>query len=195
MRSWEIARPNLARAMDRSSRMVRSTGPQPYVATRSKEKKSRRHQSCRSESGPRQGNSRLDCVADHRSTPDPRPDSPRRKNGHAVSNPRIRACSPTSSGPALSSARFTAYPNFTPVRAERTRVLSVVLDRGHQSLRVRKDALLGPASRGSAEPPHSVRAVATGDGKPSPRSPPPAEAAQPATSLRYVTSSDGRTDI
>ena len=26
-------------------------------------------------------------------------DSPRRKNGNAVSNPRIRACSPTSSGP------------------------------------------------------------------------------------------------
>jgi len=45
-------------------------------------------------------------IIDRRPTSDR--DSPRRKNGNAVSNPRIRACSPTSSGPVLSSARSTA---------------------------------------------------------------------------------------
>ena len=49
---------------------------------------------------PRQGNSRNPLCgrsSDRRPTLDR--DSPRRKNGNAVSNTRIRACSPTSSGP------------------------------------------------------------------------------------------------
>jgi hypothetical protein len=67
-----------------------------------------RCQSCSSEGGAAAGNSRWTLCgrsSDRRPTLDR--DSPRRTNGNAVSNPRIRACSPTSSGP-FSSARSIA---------------------------------------------------------------------------------------
>ena len=67
----------------------------------------------------------------------PERDSPRRTNGNAVANPRIRACSPTSSRPALSSARSIILTNFTLVRVEKGYPVRIMLDLGHQSSAIR----------------------------------------------------------
>src|SRR5215831_7749157 len=67
----------------------------------------------------------------------PERDSPRRTNGNAVANPRIRACSPTSSRPALSSARSIVLTNFTLVRVEKGYPVRIMLDLGHQSSAIR----------------------------------------------------------
>jgi hypothetical protein len=58
--------------------------------------------------------------------------APDETHGNAVSNPRIKACSPTSSGPALSSARSILYPT-SRLYAWRRVTACVVLDLGHQS--------------------------------------------------------------
>src|SRR5262249_48007339 len=85
-------------------------------------------------------------IIDRRPTLDR--DSPRRTNGNAVANPRIRACSPTSSRPALSSARSIFLTNFTLERVEKGYPVRIVLDLGHQSsLPDPKHALRRQASR------------------------------------------------
>ena len=87
--------------------VVRSTGSTgPPLQSRGM---SRRHQSCRGEDGTTAGELPTESmwpIIDRR-----RPQtgtSPDGKSGNAVANPRIRACSPTSSGPVLSSTRSTA---------------------------------------------------------------------------------------
>ena len=95
-------------AVDRSSRDALDRAHSPSVATTNK-RDSRTHQSCRGEDGTTAGELPTESmwpIIDRRPTQDR--DSPRRKNGNPVANPRIRACSPTSSGPVLSSSRSTA---------------------------------------------------------------------------------------
>jgi hypothetical protein len=93
-------------AVDRSSRKVRSTGPQPPLL-QSRSGGSRRHQSCRGEGGTTAGEILKSIMWPIiRSTPDARPGTaPDEKTEMRYPNPRIRACSPTSLGPAFSSAR------------------------------------------------------------------------------------------
>src|SRR5215472_10890363 len=64
-------------------------------------------------------------------------DSPRRKNGNAVSNPRIRACSPTSLGPAFSSARSIRVQELHDEPSWRRESVRCVLDWGHQNGMIR----------------------------------------------------------
>ena len=88
--------------------------------------------------GPRQGEFPTElCGRSSDRRPMPERDSPRRTNGNAVANPRIRACSPTSSRPALSSARSIVLTNFTLVRVEKGYPVRIMLDLGHQSSAIR----------------------------------------------------------
>jgi len=89
--------------MDRSSYegLDRPTTPPPsHVATGYSSGASSNINRAEVRAGPRQGElPRSLCGRSHDRCPTPDRDSPGRTNGNAVSNPRIRARSPTSSGP------------------------------------------------------------------------------------------------